>query len=295
MRLLIAGWQGQLARALAEAAPRRDDVRAFAIGRPALDICELPTIERALNEHSPDVVINSAAYTAVDQAETDESAAFALNAKGAGALAAAAAKRGVAVIHVSTDYVFDGTKPSPYVETDPTSPLSAYGRTKLAGEQAVASANPRHVILRTAWVHSPWGKNFVKTMLRLGAERDELRVVDDQVGSPTYAPHLATAILDIAARIGRGEMRASDWGLFHAAGSGETSWYGLAREVFAVAAKTGHKTPRVEAITASEYPTPAKRPANSRLDCGKLERHFGIGLPDWRAGVNDCLSRLAAQ
>lgn len=295
MRLLIAGWQGQLARALAEAAPRRADVSAFAMGRPALDICELPTIERALNEHTPDVVINSAAYTAVDQAETDETAAFALNATGPGFLAAAAARRGVAVIHVSTDYVFDGAKPSPYVETDATAPLNAYGRTKLAGEHAVAAANPRHVILRTAWVHSPWGKNFVKTMLRLGAERDHVRVVDDQVGSPTYAPHLAESILEIASRIGRGELGSNDFGLYHAAGSGETSWCGLAREVFAEAAKRGLKPPRVEAISAAQYPTPAKRPGNSRLDCGKLERHFGLKLPDWRIGVNDCLSRLAAQ
>jgi dTDP-4-dehydrorhamnose reductase len=295
MRLLIAGWQGQLARALAEEAPRRAEVRAFAIGRPALDICELPTIERALNDHSPDVVVNSAAYTAVDQAESDEAAAFALNATGPGLLAAAAARRGVAVIHVSTDYVFDGSKSAPYVETDATAPLNVYGRSKLAGETAVAAANPRHVILRTAWVHSPWGKNFVKTMLRLGAERDIVRVVDDQVGSPTYAPHLASAILEIAARIGRGGMSQADWGLYHAAGSGETSWCGLAREVFAQSSARGMKTPHVEAISAAQYPTPARRPANSRLDCGKLERRLGISLPHWRDGVNDCLNRLAAQ
>ena len=288
MRLLITGWQGQLARSLAEAAPRHREVTALAIGRPALDLCAKPSILRTLADNEPDLIINTAAYTAVDKAETERDAAFALNRDGAGMLAAAAAQRGIPIIHVSTDYVFDGTKPTPYVEDDATHPMNVYGASKLAGEEAVAANNPRHVILRTAWVHSPFGQNFVKTMLRLAAERPKIRVVNDQHGNPTYAPHLAEAILTIAPLLKGLAPGDPKFGLYHAAGTGETTWHGLASEVLT---RAGLSTV-VEAIPAKDYPTPAARPANSRLDCTKLFAAFGVRLPPWQKGASECVARL---
>ncbi len=293
MRLLIAGWQGQLARALVELAPGATDIDALAVGRPALDICEAATITRAMTDFRPDVIINTAAYTAVDKAETEPAAAFALNRDGARMLAEAAAKRGAAIIHVSTDYVFDGAKPSAYVEDDATAPLNVYGRSKLEGEQAVAAANPRHVIVRTSWVHSATGANFVRTMLRLAAERPKLTVVDDQIGSPTYAPHLAEAVLGIARRIATSPSTGS-WGVYHAAGTGTVTWCGLAREALRVSSSLGGPSVPVDPIPTSAYPTPARRPMNSRLDCGRLERTFGIKLPPWESGVADGVRRLLA-
>gem|GEM_PF-50127 len=291
MRLLIAGWQGQVARALAEAAPACPDVAACAIGRPALDICEMKTITRALADVRPDVVINTAAYTAVDKAESQADEAFALNRDGARMLAQAAQKRGAAVIHLSTDYVFDGSKAAPYGEDDPPAPQTVYSRSKLEGEEMVRAANPRHVIMRTAWVYSPVGSNFVKTMLRLAESRDRLGVVDDQCGNPTYAPHLAEAILGVARQIA-GAGPDAPWGTYHAVGSGSATWCGLAREIFRQSSARGGPGAEIDAITTADYPTPARRPANSRLDCDKLQQHFGLRLPDWRDGVKDCVSRL---
>jgi dTDP-4-dehydrorhamnose reductase len=291
MRLLIAGWQGQVARALVELAPAAPEVESFAVGRPGLDLCNASTITRAMTDFRPDVIINSAAYTAVDKAESEAAAAFALNRDGARMLAEAAAKRGAAIIHISTDYVFDGSKPAPYVEDDPTAPINVYGRSKLEGEQAVAQANARHVIARTSWVHSPTGANFVKTMLRLARERGKLRVVDDQAGNPTYAPHLARALLQIARAVLDGEP-GQRWGIYHLAGAGAVSWCGFAREIFRVSAAMNGPSAEVVPITTVEYPTPAKRPANSRLDCSKAGSAFGVALPDWREGVEDCVRRL---
>ena len=292
MRLLITGWQGQLARSIAEAATRRSEITALSIGRPALDLCARPSILRTLADNAPDIIVNTAAYTAVDKAERERDAAFALNRDGAGLLAEAAAARGVPIIHVSTDYVFDGAKTTPYVETDATAPLNVYGASKLAGEQVVAAANRRHVILRTAWVHSPFGQNFVKTMLRLAGERPRLKVVADQLGNPTYAPHLAAAILDIALSLpGRGDSDPA-WGLYHAAGSGETSWHGLACAVFARSRALGGPAVEVDPIPAASYPTAAARPTNSRLDCSRLQAQFGLHLPDWQDGAADCVTRL---
>ena len=294
MRLLIAGWQGQVARALVELAPASPQVEAFAVGRPGLDLCEAATITRAMTDFRPDVIINSAAYTAVDKAESEAPAAFALNRDGARLLAEAAAKRGAAIIHISTDYVFDGSKPTPYLEDDPTAPLNVYGRSKLEGEQALARANARHVIARTSWVHSPTGTNFVKTMLRLAGERAQVNVVDDQVGSPTYAPHLAKALLEIASSVSKepGEER---WGIYHLTGAGAVSWCEFAREVFRASAALGGPSAQVLPIATLDYPTPAPRPMNSRLDCGKAQRAFGVALPDWREGVRDCVARLLAK
>ena len=296
MRLLIAGWQGQLAHALVENALRRSDVEACSIGRPALDICQLPTIERALSDVRPDVVINTAAYTAVDAAELNEASAFALNAGGAGEIAKAAAARGLPIIHVSTDYVFDGLKPAPYVETDPAAPRTVYGRSKLAGESAIARANHQHIILRTSWVYSPFGRNFLKTMLARRDGPGVVEVVDDQWGSPTYAPHLADAILALASQF-TGPSAGADparWGIYHAAGGGETSWYEFARAIFSEATPRGETQAAVLPIAASRYPTVAPRLSNSRLDCTKLNTTFGIALPHWREGVRQCLERLTA-
>jgi dTDP-4-dehydrorhamnose reductase len=292
MRLLIAGWQGQIARGLVEAAPACPDVRACAVGRAALDICEARSIERALSQIEPTVVINSAAYTAVDKAETDKERAFALNRDGARMLAEAAARRGIPIIHISTDYVFDGSKGSPYAEDDTPAPATVFGRSKLEGEAAVSAANPKHVILRTAWIYSPSGRNFVKSMLEQAAGRDRVRVVDDQRGSPTYAPHLVAAILDVARQLSGRKGADGPWGIYNAAGSGTTTWRGFAEEVFRRSVAFGGPSAEVEPIRSADYPTPAQRPANSQLDCAKLERTFGLRLPAWQEGVAECVERL---
>lgn len=300
MRLLVAGWQGQVARALAEAVPACADIEACALGRPALDICDVRTITRALSDVQPDVVINTAAYTAVDKAEEEPDRAFALNRDGAALLAKAAAERGAAIIHLSTDYVFDGAKRTPYTEDDATSPASVYGRSKLEGEEAVKAANPKHIIMRTAWVYSPFGSNFVKTMLRLAESRERLGVVDDQIGNPTYAPHLAEAILAVARQVSQAAKAGSDaagssaapWGIYNATGAGSTSWCGLARDVFEQAKVAGGAVAAVDAISTADYPTAAVRPANSQLDCSKLAAVFGAQLPPWREGVKECVARL---
>jgi dTDP-4-dehydrorhamnose reductase len=289
MRLLITGWQGQIAQALGESAARRSDIEALAIGRPALDLVKLPTILRTLSDARPDVVINTAAYTAVDKAETEVDAAFALNRDGAARLAEAASQRDVPIIHLSTDYVFDGLKTAPYVETDATAPRNVYGRSKREGELAVMAANARHLIVRTAWVHSPFGQNFVRTMLRLAGERPSVRVVDDQVGSPTSAEHLAAILLDLAARLAQGE---ECYGILHAAGRGEASWAEVAREVFVQSATRGGPVAAVDPIPSTEYPTKAERPRNSRLDNEKLESELGLRLPHWRDGVGASVARL---
>lgn len=290
MKILVTGTSGQLAQSLIEAG-LATGIDVVALRRPQLDLTIPGTLRTALADVEPDIVVNAGAYTAVDRAETEESLAHKVNAAGAGELATQCSRVGAALVHISTDYVFDGTKSSPYVETDATGPTNAYGRTKLAGEQAVAAACARHVILRTAWVYSPFGVNFLRTMLRLGAERPEVKVVDDQRGCPTYAPHLAGAIVEIARQIA---SRPSDgpWGIYHAAGSGETTWCGFAREIFATTSGRGLPTPKLTPITTADFPTPARRPANSRLDCSRLERTFGVRQPDWRDGTRECLARL---
>ncbi|MBV1694528.1 MAG: dTDP-4-dehydrorhamnose reductase [Hyphomicrobiales bacterium] len=293
MRILVTGRSGQLATALSEVA--RSGIEIVALGRPEFDIADEASVQRAIARAAPYVVINTAAYTAVDRAESERDAAFAVNAAGAGHVAAAAAAIGAPVIHVSTDYVYDGAKPAPYVESDATAPLGVYGASKLAGEQAVAAANPRHVIVRTSWVVSPFAANFVKTMLRLAGERPMLRVVDDQHGAPTYAPDLAAALVSIAQAIaGRPEADPA-WGIYHAANGGETTWCGIARHVMSAARSHGLPAADVTAITTADYPTPARRPANSRLDCSRLGASFGIHLRPWRPAVDDCIARLAAQ
>ena len=294
MKILVAGKSGQVATALDRAAPPPGlpDYRLVCMGRPHLDLGRPDTLAAAIAAEAPDILINAAAYTNVDKAEAEEDQARRINADGAAALARVAADRDIPFLHLSTDYVFDGTKADPYVEDDPVGPAGAYGRSKLDGERAVLAACPKAIVLRTAWVYSPWGHNFVRTMLRLGRERDALRVVGDQWGNPSYAPDIAAGLLGICARIAATGWQADYAGIFHLAGEGETSWHGLACEIFSVAAGHGHPPPEVAAITTEEYPTPAARPANSRLDTGKAARVFSVRLPHWRDGVADCVDRV---
>lgn len=293
MRVLITGSHGQVAQSVAQVAAGRSDVSALAMGRPALDLCSVPSIRRALFEISPDVVINTAAYTDVDGAEREPERAFDLNAAGAAAIAAEAAQANIPIIHLSTGYVFDGKKSAPYTEDDEPSPACVYGLSKLKGEAAVANANLRHVILRTAWIYSTEGRNFVATMIQRARAGAKIEVVDDQIGSPTYDRHLADMILSIAARA-VSQPAASDWGTYHAAGSGSASWYAMAQEVFACSRKLGGPDAVITPINSSDYPTAAARPQNSQLDCTKIERTFGLRMPDWRKGVEDCMRRMLA-
>jgi dTDP-4-dehydrorhamnose reductase len=291
VKVLVTGREGQLARGLVETAGA--GVEVVAIGRPELDVADEKSVAAAVARERPDIVVNAAAYTAVDKAETEPAVAHAVNALGAQHVATTCAANAIPIIHISTDYVFDGTKDGPYVEDDPTAPINVYGRTKLEGEQRIAKACERHLILRTAWVHSPWGVNFVKTMLRLATTRPNIGVVDDQKGSPTYAPHLAAIVLAIASRVARNPAGVR-WGVYHAVGGGETTWFGFAREIFRHAAEQGLPAAEVAAIATAAYPTPARRPANSRLNCDRLRRLLGAELPDWRVGAQDCVARISA-
>lgn len=288
MRILVTGRNGQVTQSLQ--ALTGPDVEIVALGRPEFDLADPSTIARAVEEARPDIVVSAAAYTAVDKAESEEDAARAVNAIGPGLLARAAAGVGAPVIHLSTDYVFAGDLDRPYREDDATGPQGAYGRTKLAGEEAVLAAQPNAAILRTAWVYSPYGANFLKTMLRLAGDRDELRVVADQHGTPTYAPDIADGILAVAraAMADRGKWR----GVFHMVATGETDWAGFAEEIFAQSKMRGGPSANVVRIGTADYPTPAKRPANSRLSTQKFETAFGTALPDWQDGVGRCLDVL---
>lgn len=281
-RVVILGRTGQLATELLRQAPAQGwDV--VALGRETADFTDPVASVAALSEALPaDAVINAVAYTAVDRAEDEEVLARTINAETPGRLAALCAGQGVPFVHVSTDYVFDGRKSAPYVETDPTGPKGAYGRSKLAGETAILAAGGRSLIARTSWVYSAHGHNFVKTMLRLGAERDALNVVDDQHGCPTAAHELARCLLVAARAMAQGR---SQGGLYHLAGAGETSWAGLADAVFDLAQPHWKRRPKVNPITTADYPTPARRPANSRLDCRKFEAEFGTRPDAWQTSL----------
>lgn len=294
MRIAVTGRTGQVVQSLLACA-QAAGVTVIPVGRPELDLAHSDGVRQALASVQPDCIVNAAAYTAVDKAETEPALAMRINGEGAGAVAAAAASLGVPLIHISTDYVFDGMAPRPWLETDPTAPLSAYGRSKLAGEEAVATSGADWTILRTAWVYSPYGANFVKTMLRLAQTRDEIGVVSDQLGSPTSAPDLAEAIVAVAkalvARPGDTSLR----GIFHAAGNGEASWADLAETVFAASAALGEPSALVRRIATIDYPTPARRPSNSRLDCSLLAERHGLRLPPWQDSVKTCVAALLAQ
>jgi dTDP-4-dehydrorhamnose reductase len=286
---MVTGGSGQLATALAA----QGKERVYLCRRPEFDFDEPASIVAAFRVADPWLVVNAAAYTAVDAAEQDEAAAQYANRDGPAELARLCAGAGVPLIHISTDYVYDGEKPSPYVETDPTAPRSVYGASKLAGEAAVLASGARAIILRTAWVYAATGRNFVRTMLSLAQTRDTLRVVADQHGCPTAASDLAAAILAIAAQIETNGWSDDRAGVFHAAGSGETTWHGFATAIFQEASRHGAKVPSsVVPITTAEYPTPARRPANSRLDCTRLYSVFGIRLPHWRASLTRTIDEI---
>ncbi len=288
--LLVIGAAGQLASALAEAKPPLGCILAC-VGRPRADVTSPSSLKAVLGELRPRIVINTAAYTAVDRAERERDAAFAVNARGVASLAALCAARETPLIHISTDYVFDGRQTSPYREDDPVGPLNVYGASKLAGEDAVRACHPRHLILRTSWLYSASGANFFTTMLRLARERDEVAVVDDQRGSPTYAGDLARAMMAAAAGVLAGEQ---PWGTYHVSASGETSWHGFAAEIFARAAARGLRTPQLKAISSAEYGAPAARPAYSVLDARRFATLFRHPMPDWREGLDRCLAACGA-
>lgn len=291
MRIFVAGSSGQVALSLKEAATAKG-IALETFGRPALDITDAQAVEKAVAAFDPTIIVNAAAYTAVDAAESDESTAFSVNASGAEALARAAATRDIPIIHISTDYVFDGTKNGAYVETDTTAPTGAYGRSKLAGEEKVQAACDKAIILRTAWVYSPFGKNFLKTMLMLAKSRDELGVVADQIGNPTYAPDIADGILAIASRIAEAGWQENYGGVFHMAGTGKASWHEFSEAIFDAGSCFGHPRPKVNAITTADYPTPARRPANSQMDCSRLGEVFDIHMPSWEQSTGLCVKRL---
>ncbi|WP_414475843.1 dTDP-4-dehydrorhamnose reductase [Microvirga sp. M2] len=294
MHIIVIGREGQVARAMAERASSHR-AETLLLGRPELDLAEPSAIEDILRRAGGDLIVNAAAYTAVDQAEAEPGAAEAVNAIGAGALAGAARSMGMPFIQLSTDYVFDGTLSRPYREDDAVHPLGAYGRSKLLGEKAVAAATDDHVILRTAWIYSPFGRNFVRTMLRLAADRDEIGVVADQIGSPTSALDLADGIYGVARNLLENPRESKLRGVFNMAGSGFASWAEFATEIFAVSARLGGPFARVRPLSTADYPTPAKRPGNSRLDCATLEAIHGIRLPVWRASLEPCLLRLIGE
>lgn len=286
--LLVTGGSGQVGTGIAHVNRGRFDI--VAPGRAEVDLANEGAVAAYIASRDWAAIINCGAYTAVDRAESDEAAAFAINAEAPATMARAAAARGIPLLHVSTDYVFDGSKEGFYTEDDPVAPLGVYGASKEAGECAVRESGARHIILRTAWVVSPWGNNFVKTMLRLGAEREELAIVADQIGCPTSAQDIAETLLALAERLISDPV--SPIGTYHFVNSGGATWHELAIHIFTRAAQAGRKTPDVRAIATSEYPTPAKRPANSRLSIAKLFRDYEISGRSWHVAVDDILRTL---
>lgn len=289
IRLAVTGLSGQVVSALIARAPK--NVEIIALGRPQLELGKRDSVLATLKAVRCDAIINAAAYTAVDKAETELESAMRINGKGAGFVAEAAKALNLPLLHLSTDYVFDGELDRPYREDDQTAPTGVYGHSKLEGEKRIAEIHSNHVILRTSWIYSPNGTNFVKTMLRLGETRDEVGVVSDQIGNPTSALDIADALVAISRRI-INDQSPELRGVFHMTGQGEASWASLASLVFEVASRQGRRQTRVKPITTADYPTPAKRPANSRLDSGKLKYRYGIALPQWRNSVEDCVQQL---
>jgi dTDP-4-dehydrorhamnose reductase len=299
VRILVSGIAGQVGRdLLAELAPAGDVV---GLDRAAMDLASPQSIRDAVRRVSPGIIVNPAAYTAVDRAESEPELAMRVNGEAAAVLAQEARRLGAWLVHYSTDYVFDGTQPTPYREDDPTGPVSVYGRTKLAGEQAIAASGCRHLILRTSWVYSLHGRNFLLTMQRLAGERDELRVVADQVGAPTTSLAIAQATARLLARL-REPADGLD-GVYHMTCGGATSWFGFAQAIVERLPRTAQalglpapqRRPSVTAIRTEDYPTPARRPANSVLDNGKLQRTFGIRLPDWEQAFDALLDSAVAR
>ncbi len=285
MKILITGRNGQLAQALLQRLAGLGQVHV--LGREQLDLAEPERIRQVVRELSPDLLVNAAAYTAVDQAENEPALAFAINATAPGVLAEEAARLGVPLLHYSTDYVFDGSKATPYTEDDAPNPLSVYGRSKLAGEQAIHAVGGAHLTLRTSWVYSLHGRNFLLTMQRLLQEKPQLRVVADQIGAPTWAGSLAASTLALIQRWQAGQAGA--WGTYHMTAQGQTSWFGFAQAIGEHLKAQGRPCAQLLPIPSSEYPTPAQRPLNSRLDCSRLRQQWQVEQPDWRQALIECL------
>ncbi|MEZ9204114.1 dTDP-4-dehydrorhamnose reductase [Vibrio splendidus] len=287
MRLLITGCYGQVGSSLTEQLANDDNIEVLALDREHLDITSQDAVKAAVAEFEPSIIINAAAHTAVDKAEEEVALSYAINRDGPKYLAQAAYSVGAAILHISTDYVFEGNKAGEYMETDATNPQGIYGKSKLAGEIAVAEACDKHIILRTAWVFGENGNNFVKTMLRLGANRDALSIVGDQFGGPTYAGDIAGALIQIAKCITQGDTVS--FGVYHYSGLPHVSWFDFADVIFNVAVRQGvlEKKPRLTSITTDQYPTPAKRPSNSRLSTEKITLGFSVKASDWKSALNN--------
>ncbi|MGE8504106.1 MAG: dTDP-4-dehydrorhamnose reductase [Pseudomonas sp.] len=284
MRILISGHTGQVARELQLALSEHE---LISLDRHAFDLAQPTSLRRTILRERPDLLINAAAHTAVDQAEQEQTLVFAINAEAPGVMAVACAELGIPLIHYSTDYVFDGNKAGPYSEDDTPNPLSVYGSSKLAGERAIADSGCDHLILRTSWVYSRHGRNFLLTMQRLLQEREQLNVVADQIGAPTWAGSIAAATAELIDAWQQGNRQ---WGTYHLTNQGETSWFGFAQAIGDRLRASGKPCARLQPIPTSDYPTPARRPLNSRLDCSKLERNWNVRLPDWQTALDACLA-----
>jgi dTDP-4-dehydrorhamnose reductase len=294
LRIAVTGTKGQVALSLLEKGAEYG-AHVITIGRPEIDFDKPDTIQKALIAAQPNVIVNAAAYTAVDQAEREEIEAFRHNRDGAEQVAIAAAALGVPVVHLSTDYVFDGELSRPYREDDNASPTGVYGHSKWAGEKAVTAVTKNHVILRTAWVYSPFGKNFVKTMLSLGLSREEVSIVADQIGNPTYALDMADGILTVAKKLCADPEARSLRGIFHLTGEGAATWADLAEAIFDEATLNGRNPVKIKRITTAEYPTLSRRPKNSQLDGSKLVETYGFHASPWRISIKQCVQRLLTE
>ncbi|CAK1704876.1 dTDP-4-dehydrorhamnose reductase [Vibrio crassostreae] len=289
MRVLITGCHGQVGSCLTKQLANNENIAVLALDREHLDITSQDAVNATVAEFGPSIIINAAAHTAVDKAEEEVELSYAINSDGPKYLAQAAQSVGAAILHISTDYVFDGNKVGEYHETDITNPQGVYGESKLAGEKAVALECEKHIILRTAWVFGENGNNFVKTMLRLGENRDALNVVDDQFGGPTYAGDIASTLIQIAKRINQGD--AVEYGVYHYSGLPHVSWFDFADTIFDIAVEQNvlAKKPNLTSITTDQYPTPAKRPSNSRLNTEKIMQYFFVQASDWRKALKAIL------
>ncbi|PHX39306.1 dTDP-4-dehydrorhamnose reductase [Pseudomonas sp. NZIPFR-PS5] len=287
LRILISGQQGQVSQALQQRLQNMGEL--IVLGRDQLDLSQPESIRPVVRDIKPDLIINAAAHTAVDQAESEPDLAFAINATSPGVFAEEAAALGIPLIHYSTDYVFDGSKAGAWVESDAPNPLGVYGSSKLAGERAIAAAGGQHLILRTSWVYSLTGRNFLLTMQRLLQERETLSIVADQIGAPTWAGTIAASTGALIERWRDGAPGA--WGVYHLTASGETSWFGFAEAIGQQLINSGKPCAVLEPIASSAYPTPAARPLNSRLDCSLLQRGWGVSQPDWHDALLECLAQ----
>ncbi|WP_338479219.1 dTDP-4-dehydrorhamnose reductase [Pseudomonas trivialis] len=286
LKILITGQHGQVSQALQQ--QLQDLGELIVLGRDQLDLANVDQIRQQVRAHLPNLIINAAAHTAVDQAESEPDAAFAINAIAPGVLAEEAKALDIPLIHYSTDYVFDGSKPAPYTETDATNPLGVYGQSKLAGEQAIAAVGGKYLVLRTSWVYSTTGKNFLLTMQRLLQEKPHMRIVADQIGAPTWAGTIANSTRALVERWQAGQ--AGDWGVYHLTAQGETSWFGFAQAIAEHLQAASKACAELEAIPSSAYPTPARRPLNSRLDCSRLQQQWQVSQPQWQDALRECLA-----